>query len=185
MIVSGAILCSLIEDNQGKRNYVKHSYWWILGCVDFGKFIPNNKLACHSGVGIPSGKSWIRYWFNFPPWHLLVHNIPEQMKTKVKIYSPFDLFEYLVSMISLTFPETRRKAQETEADAQETGRKLQVLMDAVNSCSIESQCSGPRPVSSNATTSALQQTISAQRQLQWQQSSQGRNLPSRTSSILN
>ena len=76
-------------------------------------------------------------------------------------------------MISLTFPETRRKFQEAEAHAQETGRKLQVLMDAVNSCSIESQHPGPRPVSANATTSGSQQTISAQRQLQWQQSYQG------------
>ena len=72
------------------------------------------------------------------------------------------------------FPETQRKAEEAEAHAQETGRKLQVLMDAVNSCSIESQHSGPRPVSSNATTSASQHTISAQRQLQWHQSSQGK-----------
>ena len=119
------------------------------------------------------GKSWIRYWFSFPPWHLLVHNIREQTKEKVKFYSPFDLFEHLVSTIFLTFRETQRKAQEVDAHAQETGRKLQVLMDAVNSCSIELQHSCPRPVSSNATTSGSQQTISAQRQLQWQQSYQG------------
>ena len=57
--------------------------------------------------------------------------------------------------------------------AQETGRKLQVLMDAVNSSSIESQHSGPRPLPQNTTTSTSQQTISAQRQIQWRQSSYG------------
>ena len=106
-------------------------------------------------------------------------------KTKVKIYSPFDLFEHLVSMISLTFPETWRKAQEIEAHEQETGRKLQVLMDAVNSSSIESQHSSPRPVSSHATTSGSQQTISAQRQFQLQQSYQGGYLPARFKLTLN
>ena len=78
------------------------------------------------------------------------------------------------SICKYTFQETQRKAQETEAHAQETGRKLQVLMDAVNSCSVESQHSGPRPVPPNATTSASQRTISAQRRLQWHQSSQGK-----------
>ena len=54
----------------------------------------------------------------------------------------------------------------------ETGWKLQLLMDA---CTPRDQASSARPVPQNATTSGSQQTISAQRQLLWQQSSQGNN----------
>ena len=61
--------------------------------------------------------------------------------------------------------ETRRMLQEDEVHAQKTGRKLQVLMNAV--CCKEP--SSPQPICSNATTPTSQQTISTQRQLQWQQ----------------
>ena len=69
------------------------------------------------------------------------------------------------------FPETQQKFQEAEAHAQETGRKLQVLMDAVTN----QQLSGPRPIPPESMTSASQETMSAQGQLQWHQSSQGKN----------
>ena len=46
--------------------------------------------------------------------------------------------------------------------AHETERKLLFLMDAVH----YQNAPGPRPVTQNATTSAAQQTISVQRQLQ-------------------
>ena len=72
-------------------------------------------------------------------------------------------------VISLSFeydfiPETQRKFQEAEEHAQETGRKLQILMDTVSN----QQQSGPHPIPRDSSTS-----ISAQRKLQWQQSSQG------------
>ena len=85
-------------------------------------------------------------------------------------------------MFFFFFQEMQRKVQEAEnklkevaEHAQKTGRKLQVLMNAGN-C----KQSDPRPIPPNATTSTSQQTISAQRQLQWQQSSQGRNPPKLT-----
>ena len=71
------------------------------------------------------------------------------------------------------FSETRRKVQEADAHAQETGRKLQVLMDAVNS---EDPCL--RPITYPcATTYASQQTTSAQRRFRLHQSCHGRNNP--------
>ena len=71
------------------------------------------------------------------------------------------------------FLETRRRGQEANAHAQETGRKLQVLMDAVNS---EHPC--PRPITYPwATTYASEQTIAAQRQFRLHQSCHGRNNP--------
>ena len=75
---------------------------------------------------------------------------------------------FLSPMLSLKaliiISETQQKSQETEI-------KLQVLMDAMTN----QQPSGPRPIHLESTTSASQQTMSAQRQFQWQQSSQGRN----------
>ena len=71
------------------------------------------------------------------------------------------------------FSETRRKVQEADAHAQETGRKLQVSMDAVNS---EHPCL--RPITYPcATTYASHQTIAAQRKVRLHQSCQGRNNP--------
>ena len=60
--------------------------------------------------------------------------------------------------------ETQQKSQETEI-------KLHVLMDAMTN----QQSSGPRPIPLELMTSASQETMSAQGQLQWHQSSQGRN----------
>ena len=66
-----------------------------------------------------------------------------------------------------TFSETQRRAQETEAHAQETGRKLQVLMEAVNSSSGGTQSSGLCPIPPDATTFVSQRTVFAQKQLEW------------------
>ena len=59
----------------------------------------------------------------------------------------------------------------TQQKSQETDIKLQVLMDAMTT----QQQSGPRPMPLESRTSTSQETISAQSQLQWHQSSQGRN----------
>ena len=66
----------------------------------------------------------------------------------------------------MNISEMERRLEEAQEHAQETGRTLQYLMDAVNSQPREAH---PLPVPANASTSATQQTISAQRQIQWHQ----------------
>ena len=50
------------------------------------------------------------------------------------------------------------------------GKKLQILMEAVNSTSSGERNLDPCPVYTNTTTSASRQTAAAQRQLQWHHS---------------
>ena len=65
--------------------------------------------------------------------------------------------------------ETGRRLQEAEEREQETGRKLKVLMEVI-SCK---EPSSPHPICSSETASSPQQTIPAQKQLQWHQFQHG------------
>ena len=64
--------------------------------------------------------------------------------------------------------ETERRLQEANDNAKETGKKLQVLMNAVKYGQ-----PGVHPVTPIVATTTSQQTTSTQRQFEWHQSSQG------------